>query len=352
MKIEKTKFEAYVLNGIPEGCKRCIKGEKLVLFITGICPRKCNYCSLSEKRKDIDAIWANERKCSSPKEVIEEAIESNATSASITGGDPLSVLPRTIEYAKALKNKFGKSFHIHIYLTPSLANESSLKELSKCIDEVRFHPSFLTKDLPKEENEKEKNIIKLASEIFGINNVGIELPLIPDKKQQILDYIKQTSTFIGFVNLNEFEISDTNFDFVTENYILNEDGCRINGSKESGIWIINELKKLNSKLKVNVCTAKTKLRYQYLNRLKLHNILPFGEKTSEGTVIYFVTPLTSENEQEIKKFNGYFIDKKKNRIIISKKLIEKLLKKTSLKITKVEEYPTFDGDEVLVQPIN
>jgi len=348
----KTKFDSYVLNDIPEGCKRCIKGEKLVLFITGICPRKCNYCSLSEKRKDIDVIWANERKCSSPNDVIEEAIESNATSASITGGDPLSVLPRTIEYAKALKERFGRNFHIHIYLTPTLANESSLKQLASYIDEVRFHPSFLTRDLTQEENQKEINIIKKASEIFGKDNTGIELPLIPDKKEKMLSFINQVSEFISFVNLNEFEISDTNLDFVTENYVLNEDTCTIKGSKESGIWIINQLKKAKSKLRVNVCTAKTKLCHQYLERLKLHNILPFGERTSQGTVVYFTAPLTEESENQIKPFKDYYIDKKKNRIIISPKIIRKVIEKTQLKISKVEEYPTYDGDEVYVEPLN
>lgn len=348
----KTKFDAYVLNGIPEGCKRCIKGEKLVLFITGICPRKCNYCSLSEKRKDIDVIWANERKCSSPKDVIEEAIESNATSASITGGDPLSVLQRTIKYAKALKERFGKNFHIHIYLTPTLANEESLKRLSTCVDEVRFHPSFLTRDLTEKENQKEIEIIKTASKIFGKNNTGIELPLIPDKKEKILSFINQISQFIAFVNLNEFEISDTNLDFVTKNYVLNEDTCTIKGSKEAGIWIINQLKKAKSKLKINVCTAKTKLRHQYLERLKLHKILPFGERTNQGTVVYFATPRTEENENQIKPFKYYFIDRKKNRIIISPKIINKIIEQTSLQIKKIEEYPTYDGDEVYVEPLN
>ncbi|MCX8159103.1 MAG: radical SAM protein [Candidatus Pacearchaeota archaeon] len=348
----KSKNYAYVLNDLPEGCKKCLKGEKLVLFITGICPRKCNYCSLSEKRKDKDEIWANERPCSSTEDVIQEVIDSNATSASITGGDPLSRLERTLEYAKALKNKFGKSFHIHIYLTPILANEHSLKELSNYIDEVRFHPSFLTRNLKKEENEKEINIIKIASQIFGKQNTGIELPLLPDKKQEILEYTIKISPFISFVNLNEFEISDTNFDFVTENYVLNEDTCTIKGSKESGIWIIKELEKENSKLNINVCTAKTKLQYQFKNRLKLHKILPYGTRTNSGTVIYFTTPLSKENEQKIKSFKDYFIDKKKNRIIISPKIIQKIIKQTSLKLAKVEEYPTFDGDEVLIQPLN
>src|SRR3989344_4323951 len=105
MKLQRTRFDSYCLNGIAEGCKYCVKGRKLVLFISGICKIGCYYCSLSEKRKNRNIIWANEIECNSIKDVIEEAKESNATGAGITGGDPLLFLDRTLRYAKALKNK-------------------------------------------------------------------------------------------------------------------------------------------------------------------------------------------------------------------------------------------------------
>ena len=107
-KINKTRFGSYSLNGIPNGCKYCINGEKLVLFITGVCKTGCIYCPLSNLRKGKDTIWANEKQCNSVSDVIEEAKESNAKGAGITGGDPLVELERTIEYARALKKEFGK----------------------------------------------------------------------------------------------------------------------------------------------------------------------------------------------------------------------------------------------------
>ncbi|MFA5084343.1 MAG: radical SAM protein, partial [Candidatus Paceibacterota bacterium] len=121
--MKKTKFASYCTNKLPEGCRFCVKGQKLVLFITGICSRNCFYCSLSEKRKNKDIVWANERECGSPKDAIAEAIASRAEGAGITGGDPLIVLDRTIKYAKALKKKFGKKFHIHIYLPTKLVTK-------------------------------------------------------------------------------------------------------------------------------------------------------------------------------------------------------------------------------------
>ena len=105
----KTKFNSYNVNGLCKGCKLCVKGEKLVLFISGICQRNCWYCSLSEKRKNKNITWANERICKDAGDLIKEIKESNATSMGITGGDPLLFLDKTLKYAKIAKQRFGKN---------------------------------------------------------------------------------------------------------------------------------------------------------------------------------------------------------------------------------------------------
>ena len=110
----KTKYSSYNLNGLPSGCRYCVKGEKLVLFISGICSKNCYYCSLSNKRKNKDITLFNEREKSSIKDFIDEIKESNATSMGITGGDPLLFLNRTIKYAKIAKKIFLKSLWFYL----------------------------------------------------------------------------------------------------------------------------------------------------------------------------------------------------------------------------------------------
>src|SRR4030042_7015807 len=153
-RINKTKFGSYCFKGIPDGCKYCIKGEKLVLFVTGKCATKCFYCPLSKLRKNSSKMWANERECKNVMEVLEEVRESNAKGAGITGGDPLLVLNRTLKYARALKREFGRKFHIHIYLSTKLVTEKNLKQLSSVADEVRFHPENLL-DIEKQKEDIE-----------------------------------------------------------------------------------------------------------------------------------------------------------------------------------------------------
>ncbi|MDD5012651.1 MAG: 4Fe-4S cluster-binding domain-containing protein [Candidatus Nanoarchaeia archaeon] len=330
----KTKFDSYCLNGIAEGCKYCVRGEKLVLFVTGVCKRNCWYCSLSNKRKNKDLIFANERECKNVKDIIQEVKDSRATSAGITGGDPLIAFDRTIKFASKLKKKFGKNFHIHIYLPTKFITAEKLKKLSKYVDEVRFHPAFLI-----DENSVDKDIekIRFAGLFWNKPNIGIELPLIPNKKRDVLNFILKIKDYVGFVNLNEFELSETNFDIVTKNYKLNEGGYVVKGSAEAGKWILEQLKKEKVKLNIHLCTAELKNLHQFKNRLARHKIFPYGKRTEDGNVIYLVT------DGKIKMKNTFY-DKEKKRTILSEEVAKKLLGKR--KIMRVEEFPTRDRIEI------
>jgi uncharacterized protein len=338
-----TKYASYSLNGIPEGCKRCIQGKKTVLFITGKCPRQCVYCPLSNKRKNSDNIWANEKLCKSTKEAIDEIKESNSNSCSITGGDPLIRLKRTLTYARTIKKKFPK-FHIHIYLSTRLVNEKNLKELSKVIDEVRFHPEFLS-DYSKLNQDIQK--INLAKKYWNKKNIGVEMPVFPDKKKETLDFIIQIANEIGFVNLNELEIGDSNFNFIIKKYKLNVNGYTIKGSLETGKDILYQLEKNKTKLKIHLCSAETKNWHQYKNRLKVHKIIKFGKKTKDGTVIYFALK-DNKIELDVNKKN-FYLDKIKKRIILNPKIVNQL--KEEYKILRIEEYPTYERDDVEIEEL-
>lgn len=134
-----------------EGCIQCQMGSKLVLFITGHCHWQCDYCPLSENRREIDWMYANERKCENFDQVIEEAHAMRATGAGITGGDPLMAKDRTIEGIRRLKDEFGPQFHLHMYTSIPFRTEWAKDFADAGLDEIRFH--FL--------NLESKNIKKL-----------------------------------------------------------------------------------------------------------------------------------------------------------------------------------------------
>lgn len=341
----KTQHDSFANQTPCKGCQLCLKGQKLVLFVGGKCSRACWYCSLSEGRKNSPTMWANERPCETNSDIIQEAIESNSKGAGITGGDPFLYFDKTLSAAKALKQKFGKKFHIHIYLPLPLVTEQKLKAIRPYIDEIRFHPSFLINDNPElEKQEIEK--ITLASQIFGKPNTGIELPLLPNSQEKIINFIKKIQDFVSFLNLNEFEISDTNFSEIEKNYTLNSDTYTIQNSIQTGKKILSHFK--NSELKIHLCTAKTKNLHQYHNRLLRHNILPFGTKTDEATVVYIEIPSpTPETIKQLKQHTKkFYIDKKGNRILLDQNQTRKIFDTKSFNLYLSEEHPTFDAEKM------
>ena len=83
-----------------------------------------------------------------------------------------------------LKGMIG--LEIHTYLV----TKEKLEKLKKYIDEIRFHPDFLSTE-KQEDYNRDIETIKEASGIFGKKNTGIEVPMFPDKKEETFEFIKK-----------------------------------------------------------------------------------------------------------------------------------------------------------------
>lgn len=308
----------------------------MVLFVTGACSRGCKFCPLSKMRKDADSTYSNEKKVKNFSEVVEEVRAQGAKGCSLTGGDPLLKLDRTLVLAKKLKETFGAKFHIHIYVSTKLVTEEILEKLSENIDEIRFHPDF-DKDLQEEANK-----IKLASKFWDKKNIGVELPMFPDKKEEIWKIVKSVQNTISFLNLNELESGEYSENHMKKNYDLTEDGYTISDSVEAGRDLAKRLENSFPKLSIHMCTADLKNNYQYKNRLKNYQQMKFAKRNEDGLNVYF----RCENIKDITDqlpLNKYYIDEEKNKVILAPSLVRKL--RGQIKIEKVEEYPTYEREE-------
>ena len=58
--MQKTPYHSYKIGTLSKGCQLCVKGSKLVLFLTGLCPRSCYYCPISDKKYKKDVTYADE----------------------------------------------------------------------------------------------------------------------------------------------------------------------------------------------------------------------------------------------------------------------------------------------------
>jgi len=186
-------------EGEADGCLQCMEGRKLVLFVTGRCHWKCDYCPLSNTRRESATMYANERACTTMDEVIEEARAMDASGTGITGGDPMMDKEASLAAIRALKGAFGDRHHIHLYT--SLPVESAvIDDLSDAgLDELRFHPLDL--DLSRYRSA-------LAAASASGMAVGIELPAMPDQRQEMFALIETLrNTDVDFLNLNELELT-------------------------------------------------------------------------------------------------------------------------------------------------
>ncbi len=287
-KLAKTKEETYYIKGrsIPKGCKYCLKGSKVVLFLNGICqkPDHCFwYCPISEERRGKDITFADEIQIKNKEELLQEIDIINALGMSITGGEPLSVrnLEKTIDYISYVKAAKGKKFHIHLYTNGINFDEKVAKRLSLAgLDEIRFHPP----------REHWINIKKALNK--GIS-IGAEVPAIPGHEN--IKFLEDLVFFLdkigaSFINLNEFEFSSPNSQSLKERgFKLKKDSiAAVLNSRETAI---NVIRKLGSgvNIKMHFCTIRAKdyhqLKNRYIRRAK--NIkLPHEDITEEGLLLF------------------------------------------------------------------
>ena len=384
--IQKTKFYSWKLNTLPQGCMQCVKGEKLVMFVTGICPRQCSYCPLSEQKKDRDVIFANERQLTGEKEIaaiISEAKACKSKGAGFTGGDPLARIERTCEYIRLLKKEFGKKFHIHLYTSMNLLSEMNLRKLDDAgLDELRFHPEIFSDKLWNRtslffdtKTHKRKYHFK----------IGIEIPLLPKTFPQTRKVIDYFTPYVDFINLNELEISDADAFKIKNVKTRNSSYYGAKGSEELAMEILQHISKKYPKMNVHYCTCKLKDKVQLGNRLKRrakNTARAFDIISDDGTIIRgaiylpetkpgfnykkqlrgiknrteIIKKLELTRKDIIKKFTippAYIdIDNQKLRLITNTGIAEKLakyLKKEKLIPAIIEQYPTYDQMEVDVE---
>ncbi|MEM3402650.1 MAG: radical SAM protein [Candidatus Hadarchaeales archaeon] len=351
-KIKRTSAGSLLVGKMPKGCSLCIKGAKLVLFITGLCRRNCYYCPLSEKRRGKDVVYANERPANSLKEIFEEAREMESLGAGITGGDPSVKLDRAVKYIRELKKKFGKRYHIHMYVCGKLSREELEKLKLAGLDEIRFHAW-------------DAEPVKAATDA-GLF-VGVELPAIPGEYRKLIKLLGDVEKAGGkFVNLNELEFSETNAKNLMKRglRLKSENSAGVAGSEEVAIRVMRWAA-ANTRLSVHYCPSRLKDGVQLRNRLKrkARNVARPHERITEDGLLFkgVVMNVPPEDLQKVRKRllrkfgvpgEMIVINRLKKRIELEWRLAEKIAAiEPDLKIAWVEEYPTFDRLETTVIPL-
>lgn len=361
---------SFLQGPLPTGCALCEAGAKMVLFVTGVCHYKCFYCPISgEKRMARDA-WANERRldwsdeASALASMVEEARSLNAKGTGITGGDPLYDPERTVRAIRHLKETFGPKHHIHLY-TQIPFDIKWLKAMQEAgLDELRFHPPDET--WPDPDAFPQYTKLWLAAremEKQGLWDVGFEIPCIPGSHEQMWGLVRWLDKHgIKFLNVNEMEFSETNYEaLLARGYrIKDTETSRAMDSEEVAREVMRRASEAGVKTSLHFCSSPFKDRVQLRQRLArqaARAAKPYEIATEDGTLVRGVIECPDPTDLADEMVAAFELDPslyevKADRVFVAPWLLEQFADEVPYPAYLSEVYPTATALEVERIPLN
>ncbi len=349
-------------GALSPGCEQCKEGQKLVLFVTGLCRFRCFYCPVSERRNQLDVVYANERRVYSDADVLDEARAIGAAGTGITGGDPLGVIDRTVHYVELLKSTFGADHHIHLYTHEP--NGPKLERLAAAgLDEFRLHiPHYLWGSLLSHGSAYRD--VLAAAPSWGLRR-GVEIPVLPDKETELRRLLRALDALrLDFINLNEMEFSPTNEVALHDHgYSLDpRNGWGVRGSRAVAERTVREL---HLATPLHYCSSRFKDSVQLRRRLlrRAERTAPaFADRTEDGTVLLGVVEAADDRQllQAVEAVGrlgrvspeDYRVDGIRRRVELAPERLRRFARRLRFPAFAIEVYPTADALEVERTPLN
>jgi hypothetical protein len=329
-----------------------MEGSKLVLFITGECAFRCFYCPISSEKFGYDLTFANERPAHRFEDVIEEARTMRATGTGITGGDPLDKMERTLDWIRRLKEEFGADHHVHLYTATRVTRAQADALATAGLDELRIH-------VPVEWWARNDEYIACLRGLEGAAlEVGVEIPAVPGRLRELEDLLSSLpSPPVRFVNLNELEFSETNFDRMRarEHITKDEETHAAAGSLETARTMLAKRWPFTLHFCTSVYKDAGQLRRRMLRRAE-GVMKGFELLTEEGTIVFGVVEgPRAEVEEALRGLRAppveWAWDEAKSRVAISPSRLERISSRLPFPSFVVEEFPTWDRLEVERTPL-
>lgn len=186
------------INSLSKGCVLCGEGEWSCLFITGECNGTCFYCPA---RQDKDETPQTQKLLfESPDIYVDYINRFKFKGVSFSGGEPLLVFDRTLDFIKNVRKGCDPSIYIWMYTNGILASEDKFKLLAEAgLNEIRFDLGAVNYN-PK--------VLHNASKY--IENVTVEIPAVPEEKEKLLSVLP-TLVKYGVKNLNLHQLRLTEY---------------------------------------------------------------------------------------------------------------------------------------------
>ncbi len=278
-------------------------------------------------------------------------------------------MERTLKFIQQLKTSKGDDFHIHLYTSKTEVSMESLQKLEGAgLDEIRFHPQG-------------NHWAGIERAIETGLNVGLEVPSIPGQTEKLIALVQRAEKIgASFVNLNELESSETNFEQLVSMgmRLTSLDKASIEGSKETAIEVLEWTSKNLKSITVHFCSARYKDTVQLRNRLerRLERVIrPFEIRDDDEPLLILGVIRAPHGQQLIGEqlrsimdtlLNTFDVpedlvssDDARHRIEIAPWILDELsqeLKDTYVEEYELEigiayEYPTWDRLQTFFDPL-
>ncbi len=235
------------------GCRICTEGGWSCLFVSGKCNCHCFYCPTSQD--EVGVPTSNSVEFAQPADYVAYLERFGFTGASISGGEPLLTLERSLSFVRAIKHRFGSAMHVWLYTNGTLATVDILTQLRDAgLDEIRF-------DI----GATDYNLKPLQRAVGLFPTVTVEIPAIPEEKERMKGLLGELrDKGVQHLNLHQLRLTSFNFDKLQARnyrYIHGEKVTALD-SELAALEILLHSIRENIDLPINYCSFPYKHRFQ------------------------------------------------------------------------------------------
>jgi len=235
------------------GCLLCGQGSWSCLFINGKCNCRCFYCPTSQD--DLSVPTTNRLTFERAEDYSDYVREFGFTGVSISGGEPLLTLDRTLDYIRTVRQKNGDGLHIWMYTNGTLLDQDTVLKLKDAgLSEIRF-------DL----GARDYRLDALRLAVGHIPVVTVEVPAVPEDRDTLASLIPVLhDEGVNHLNLHQLRLTPHNSRFLKKrNYtLLHGERVTVLESELTVLYLLNRAVLEGFRLPVNYCAFAYKNQHQ------------------------------------------------------------------------------------------
>jgi pyruvate formate-lyase activating enzyme-like uncharacterized protein len=241
------------LGELAPGCRKCVAGSWSCLFVNASCNASCFYCPAPQDRREIPA--TNNLFFRHPEAYATYLQRLGFNGASISGGEPLLTLNRTLAFLRAARQGLGPEGHLWLYTNGILLTRDIAARLAAAgLDEIRFDIGATGYRCHQ---------IEAAAGL--IPTISVEIPAVPEALptlKQVLPDLPRLS--VNHLNLHQLRLTRHNFKHLSgRNYtFLHGEKITVLESELAALDILDFVQQNRIALSVNYCSFIFKHRHQ------------------------------------------------------------------------------------------